>query len=158
MKKASPLFLLLGSLLLFSCSMFEANKPLRERLQGEWLLTTSTTTTFDSLGNQEHKLNPLRYDNGRSNSIYTFQDSTMNIERLVNPVAFHYELKDGEGEGLDSILLLDYSRAYPIQRIGVTFPDEDRMQWHTRSSFATPPNSPTTVENVNEFIRIVRKK
>lgn len=156
MKKTSPLFLLLGSLLLFSCSMFEANKPLRERLQGEWLLTTSTTTTFDSLGNQKHKPNVLRHDNGRRNSLYTFQDYIVNIEGS-NPSAFHYKLKDGEGEGLDSILLLNYTRAYPIQRIGVTFPDEDRMQWHTRSSYATPPDSPTTVEHVSEFIRIIRK-
>lgn len=158
MKKTSPLFLLLGILLFSSCGMFEANKPLRERLQGEWLLTTSSSISFDSLGNpeQDHKPNVRRHDSDeRDYNIYTFQDSIMNIESS-SPSGFHYELKDGEGA--DSILVLDYTRAKTIQRIGVTFPEEDRMKWHGRYTVSTPSNSRTTVEYVSDFIRIVRNK
>ncbi|PRY14436.1 hypothetical protein CLV24_104249 [Pontibacter ummariensis] len=159
MKNTIPLLFLLGGLLLSSsCDMPEAKKPLRERLQGEWLMTKSTTTYFDSLGNQMEQQQVYQHDyNGRNFSIFIFQDTIVDIKRLRDPSAFPYELKESEGQ--DSILALTFTRNHPAHRIGVTFPEENKMLWRSRSFHSKLPTTPhPDMEVETEFKRVKFEK
>ncbi|PRY10325.1 hypothetical protein CLV24_11453 [Pontibacter ummariensis] len=145
------IFLSLTVLLLSSCGILEKRKPLRERLQGEWLVLKDTSTWFDSLG-KVTTYNPYVHDStGRHHIIYTFKDTIVDVKTLLQPSAFPYELKEDGGK--DSLLAYTFTRNHPAHRIGISFPSEDRMLWHCRA-FDCVPKSHEDLEYTMEFKRV----